>query len=84
MPISLLSSVWGSLPLRPVEKNAVTYFFRTGMTSPGVPLNTFLFTVVLSIMITIIMLEDKARATLLQCSPTVITSMELTRYYYIF
>lgn len=66
------------------QKNVEHMFCTTGMTSLGVPLNTFLFTVVLSIMTIIIMLEDKAKATLLQCSPTVITFMELTRYYKIF
>lgn len=51
----------------------------SGMTSPGIPLNIFHFMVALSIMITIIMLEDKAKAILHQFSHTVITSMELTR-----
>jgi hypothetical protein len=50
-----------------------------GMISPGIPQNIFHFMVVLSIMITIIMLEDKARAILHQFSHTVITSTELIR-----
>lgn len=54
----------------------------SGMTSPGIPQNTFHFMVALSIMITIITLGDKAKATLLQFSHTVITSMELTRLYH--
>jgi hypothetical protein len=51
----------------------------SGMTSPGIPQNIFHFMVALSITITIIMLEDKARAILHQFSHIVITSMEQTR-----
>ena len=54
----------------------------SGMTFLGVSQNIFHFMVVLSIMITIITLEDKAKAILLQFSHTVITSMELTRLYH--
>lgn len=49
------------------------------MTSLGIPQNIFHFMVAPSIMITIIMLEDKAKAILHQFSRTAITSMELTR-----
>lgn len=52
------------------------------MTFRGVSQNIFRFTVALNIMITIIMLEDKVIAILLQFSHTVITSMELTRLYH--
>jgi hypothetical protein len=54
-------------------------YHMAGTISPGIPQNIFHFMVVLSIMITIIMLEDKARAILHQFSHTVITSMELIR-----
>ncbi|CBI22142.3 unnamed protein product, partial [Vitis vinifera] len=49
------------------------------MTFPGVLRNIYHFMVVLITMITITMLGDKAKVTLLQSSPTVITFMELTR-----
>lgn len=54
-------------------------FFSSGMTSPGVLQSTFHFMVAQSITITIITLEDIAKAISLQFSRTVITSMELTR-----
>jgi len=54
-------------------------YHMLGMTSPGIPQNIFHFMVALSIMITIIMLEDKARAILHRFSHIVITSMEQTR-----
>ena len=57
---------------------------HAGMTFLGLPQNIFRFTVVQSTMITIIMLVGKARATLLRCSHIVITSMELTRFLYIY
>jgi len=61
----------------------IAYFYHvSGMTFPGVSQNIFRFTVALNIMITIIMLEDKVIAILLQFSHTVITSMELTRLYH--
>lgn len=47
----------------------------------GLQQNTFPFMVVQTTMIIIIMLVSKATATLLQCSRTVITYMEQTRYF---
>ncbi|KAF2313166.1 hypothetical protein GH714_009563 [Hevea brasiliensis] len=49
------------------------------MISLGLPQNIFHFTVAQITMITIIMLENRAKATLLQSSPTVTLFMELTR-----
>ena len=57
-------------------------YVRTDMTFPGVLRNIYHFMVVLITMITITMLGDKAKVTLLQSSPTVITFMELTRLLY--
>lgn len=56
---------------------------HAGMTFLGLPQNGSHFMVVQNTMTTTTMLVDRARATLLRCSPTVITSMELTRFFYI-
>lgn len=56
---------------------------HAGMTFLGLPQNGSHFMVVQNTMTTTTMLADRARATLLRCSPTVITSMELTRFFYI-
>lgn len=52
------------------------------MTFPGILQNIYHFMVVLITMTTITMLGDKAIATLLRSSPTVITFMEQTRLLY--
>lgn len=53
--------------------------YNTGMICHGVPQSTFHSMGVQIIMITTIMLEGRATATLLQSSPTVTLYMELTR-----
>jgi len=61
----------------------IAFFYHiSGMTFLGVSQNIFHFMVALNITITIIMLENKVIAILLQFSHTVITSMELTRLYH--
>lgn len=64
-----------------VGKLSMSYYISgyTGMISLGLPQNIFRFMVGQSTMITTITLEDRVKATLLQCSPTVTLFMELTR-----
>lgn len=66
--------------LRVLFKDVLSFSGFEGMTSHGVPRSTYPSMEELISTIIITLLEEKARATLHQCSHTVITSMELTRF----